>query len=178
MPESLLNKVAGLEQPAQNSFFTKQIWTDVYALTDPWEWRKRKCVQFVKKKVINTSNMNTPKPWLGTISFEIQVFATSIIGIQFLLLHASNYVKSGSFNQLWVLQNDINRGSPFQMFFKIGAVKNFTNFIGKQLCWSIFLIKLQAWRLRDTGVFSVKFAKFLRTIFFRNHLCRRLETTG
>ena len=25
------------------------------------------------------------------------------------------------------------------MFFKIGVLKNFTNFIGKHLCWSLFL---------------------------------------
>ena len=27
------------------------------------------------------------------------------------------------------------------MFFKIGDLKNFANFTGKALCWSIFLIK-------------------------------------
>ena len=26
---------------------------------------------------------------------------------------------------------------------EIGALKNFANFTGKQLCWSLFLIKLQ-----------------------------------
>ena len=30
------------------------------------------------------------------------------------------------------------------MFFKIGAFKNFVIFTGKRLCWSLFLIKLQA----------------------------------
>ena len=30
------------------------------------------------------------------------------------------------------------------MFFKIGALKNFANFIGKHLCWSLFLIKSQS----------------------------------
>ena len=29
------------------------------------------------------------------------------------------------------------------MFFKIGILKNFAIFTGKNLCWSIFLIKLQ-----------------------------------
>ena len=33
-----------------------------------------------------------------------------------------------------------------QMFFKIGLFKNFANFTGKHLCWSLFLIKLQAFR--------------------------------
>ena len=33
--------------------------------------------------------------------------------------------------------------SRAQIFFKIGVLKNFANFIGKHLCWSLFLIKLQ-----------------------------------
>ena len=33
------------------------------------------------------------------------------------------------------------------MFFKIGIPKNLSNFAGKQLCWSLYLIiKLQAYR--------------------------------
>ena len=32
------------------------------------------------------------------------------------------------------------------MFFKIGALKDFTNITEKHLCWSLFLIKLQALR--------------------------------
>ena len=41
-----------------------------------------------------------------------------------------------------------SRSSRSQKFFKIGALKNFANFTGKQLCWSLFLIKLQALFLR------------------------------
>ena len=47
-----------------------------------------------------------------------------------------------------------------QMFFKIVVLKNFAVFLGKQLCWSLFLIKLLAsWlstsskRDSGTGVF-------------------------
>ena len=36
------------------------------------------------------------------------------------------------------------RSSHFQMFFKIGVVKNFTIFTGKHLSWNLFLIKLLA----------------------------------
>ena len=32
------------------------------------------------------------------------------------------------------------------MFLKIGVLKGFANFTGKQLCWSFFLKKLQALR--------------------------------
>ena len=36
------------------------------------------------------------------------------------------------------------RSSLSQMFFKIGILKYFTNFTGKHLCWSLFLIKLSS----------------------------------
>ena len=36
------------------------------------------------------------------------------------------------------------RNSRSQMFFKIDVLINLTNFTGKHLCWSLFLIKLQA----------------------------------
>ena len=34
-----------------------------------------------------------------------------------------------------------------EVFCKKGVLKDFVNFIGKHLCWSLFLIKLQAWHL-------------------------------
>ena len=40
----------------------------------------------------------------------------------------------------------MTRCSRLQIFFKIGVLKNFTKFSGKHLCWSLFLIKLQAFR--------------------------------
>ena len=33
---------------------------------------------------------------------------------------------------------------PTEVFFKKDVLKNFANFTGKHLCWSLFLIKLQA----------------------------------
>ena len=43
------------------------------------------------------------------------------------------------------------RSNRSSMFFKIGgALKNLANFTGKQLCWSLFLMKLQAFRLRTS----------------------------
>ena len=68
-----------------------------------------------------------------------------------------------------------------QIFFKKGVERNLAIFTGKQLCWSLFLIKLQALRpatlfqprpKRDfnTGDFSrVKIAKFLRTAFLMEY---------
>ena len=48
------------------------------------------------------------------------------------------------------------RSSRSQMFLKIDVLRNFASFTRKHLCWSLFLIKLQA--------------KFLRTRSFTEHL--------
>ena len=53
------------------------------------------------------------------------------------------------------------RSSYSQMFLKIGVLKYFAR---KHLCWSFFLIKLQAWRC-----VLVNFTKILRT-FLKEHL--------
>ena len=42
--------------------------------------------------------------------------------------------------------DDIIRTSRLQMFFKVGALKNFAIFTEKHLCWILCLIKLQAFR--------------------------------
>ena len=39
----------------------------------------------------------------------------------------------------------VNRSRCWQMFFKISVLKNFGNFTGKHLCWSLFLIKQQVY---------------------------------
>ena len=44
-------------------------------------------------------------------------------------------------------ENKSKRSSRLQMFFKKGVLKNFANFIGKHLCRSLFLLKLQTLRL-------------------------------
>ena len=55
------------------------------------------------------------------------------------------------------------------------VLKNFAKFKWKHLCWSLFLIKLQAFRLRSLfkrdssrGVFPVNFAKLLRKTILQN----------
>ena len=37
----------------------------------------------------------------------------------------------------------LRSGHP-EVFYKKGVLKNFVKFTGKHLCWSLFLIKLQA----------------------------------
>ena len=81
----------------------------------------------------------------------------------------------------------IFRSSRTQMFFKTGFIRNFAIFTGKHLCWSLFLIKLQALH-KVAGLtafnfistssqkrlqhrcFPVNIAKFLRAVFFIEHL--------
>ena len=66
--------------------------------------------------------------------------------------------------------------SSLSMFFKIGVLKTLANFTGKQLRWSLFnkVVGLKAWSVIKNRLqqrcFSVKFAKFLRTTFFTEHL--------
>ena len=71
-----------------------------------------------------------------------------------------NYHQSLAFDHLYLLCNDhcdrwlfqeiffiiIFRSRSKQMFFKTSVTINFAMFRGKHLCWSLFLIKLQAVR--------------------------------
>ena len=75
----------------------------------------------------------------------------------------------------------IRSNSRSRMFFKTGVLKNFAISTGEHLCWSLFLIKLQDWRLafslkRDSTIW-MNFAKIFKnslfieqkfTILFRN----------
>ena len=54
---------------------------------------------------------------------------------------------------------------------KNGVLKNFTNFIGKHLCWSLCLIKLQAWSHETpTQVFSYEICEIFKNTYFEEHL--------
>ena len=64
--------------------------------------------------------------------------------------------------------------AAFADVLQIDVLENFTNFTGKRLCWSLFLIKLQAWRAAtlwkrgsNTRVFLWNLQK---TTFFTEHL--------
>ena len=63
---------------------------------------------------------------------------------------------------------------------KKGAIKDFANFTGKHLCWSLFLIQSQAWGPAtflktgsNTGIFPVKFAKLLRKKYLWTSQCMK-----
>ena len=62
-------------------------------------------------------------------------------------------------------------------FFKVSVLKNFTNFTGKHLCWSLFLTKFLTNVIKTTlqhRHFPVKFTKFFRTLFSTEHFRRLL----
>ena len=72
------------------------------------------------------------------------------------------------------IMHDISRSSRPELICKKAGLKNYAEFIGKYLCRSLFLIKLQAFRSAtllkrnsSTGVFC-DFAKFLRTSILKN----------
>ena len=69
------------------------------------------------------------------------------------------------------------KSNPLQMLFKMGVLKNFGNFTGKHPCWTLFLIKLQAFSLaillkRDpnTDIFLWNSRKVYKHLFVTQHL--------
>ena len=58
-----------------------------------------------------------------------------------------------------------------QMFFKLGVLKNFPNFTGKQLCWNLFLRKFLTNFIQDTPtqVFSCGIWKNVKNTFSAEH---------
>ena len=73
------------------------------------------------------------------------------------------------------------RSSHSQIFFKISDLKNFANFRGKRLCWSLFLIKLLVWTLatllrRDsnTGAMRKKLQKQSFADILQNRCSQKL----
>ena len=73
--------------------------------------------------------------------------------------------------------NTTLRSTRSQTFFKIVVLKNFANFTGKSLYWSLFLIFDNVKQRLQHRCFPVKFAKFLRKTFFTEHLRRLLQTS-
>ena len=69
--------------------------------------------------------------------------------------------------------------SHSQRFFKIGALKIFSNFTRKQLCWSLFFNKVAGLRRKiykfikketPTQVFSCEICKNFKNTYFEEHL--------
>ena len=87
-----------------------------------------------------------------------------------LILHSVKVSTSPSSPLLFaiVFWGETSRSSLSQVFFKIDVLKNFASFTGKHQCWSLFLIKLQAWGILQHRCFPVRFTRFSRTPFLQN----------
>ena len=55
------------------------------------------------------------------------------------------------------------------MPFNLGVLKNFAIFTGKQLCWSLLLVKLQPFRCL-TRVWACKYCEIFKNTYFKEHL--------
>ena len=62
-----------------------------------------------------------------------------------------------------------NPKQPLEVFCKNGVLKIFEDFTGKQLCWSLFLIKLQALQAL-TQMFYCEICKIFENTYFEEHL--------
>ena len=74
------------------------------------------------------------------------------------------------------LRTSFYKSSHWRCSVKKHVLNNFTNFTGKHMPWSLFLIKLQAHVIKkrlQRRCFAVKFAKFLRAPILKN-FCERL----
>ena len=82
---------------------------------------------------------------------------------------ASGILVKNIWTDCWIVTVAYLKKQPPEAFCKKGALKNFANFTGKHLCWSLFSIKLQARRpatflkrASNTGGFPEKFLKLFR----------------
>ena len=73
---------------------------------------------------------------------------------------------------LWTCNFIQNKSSRLNMFFKIGVLKNFANFAGKHLCWSLFLVKFLNNFIKGspTQVFFCEIWKKFKNTFSTEHL--------
>ena len=104
----------------------------------------------------------------GSINHRQHLFHIALITSYFRSVNIATFLRTP------FLYNT-SRSSRLQMFFKIGVLKNFANFRGKHLCWSVFLRKVQAmpaasWKGFQHRCFPVKFAKCLRKAFLTEYL--------
>ena len=71
---------------------------------------------------------------------------------------------------------EISRSSHRRCSVKQCALKNFENFTGKNLCWSLFLIKFQFWgpvtllKKTPTELLSYEISKLFKSNYFEEHL--------
>ena len=145
----------------QNKFVLRSSHQDVFfniaVLHLWWNYLKNSCdgVPFLLNLHVTLSNF---EPCCGKAQGYLMCWATT--SAEHLWKYASAY-----------------RSSRSQMFFKIVFLKNFANFTGKHICWSLFLIKLQAFRSsavlkRDsnTGIILWNLRNLFKNTFFTEHV--------
>ena len=104
------------------------------------------------------------------VAFTIVIVKNSVAAFVY-------YFTSFGTHAVWAtIKNRImDRSSRWLMLFNIGVLKNFAIFTGKYPCWSLFLIRLQAWKPRGlklywketpTHVFSHKYCGIFKNSFF------------
>ena len=77
-----------------------------------------------------------------------------------LLLYRKQWLHESQRLTFWL---SFVRSSRLQIFFKVGLIKNFVNFTGKHLCWSLLLRKFKT--DSNTDVFPRNFVNFLKYLF-------------
>ena len=65
---------------------------------------------------------------------------------------------------------------PPEVFFKKDVLKNFANLTEKHLCWSLFLIKMEAWET-PAQMFSCEISKIFKSTYFEEHLRTTADQT-
>ena len=109
--------------------------------------------------------------------FSISILKLEQVFVRLERFFITFYVQQNSFKKelyfnFWLWMKFQFKPWRSQMLFKIGFLRNFTLFTGKYLCWSLYLIDLQAWtpptlsKKIQHKCFLVNIAKFFRTPSF------------
>ena len=121
---------------------------------------------FLQEKLINIKTRHFQRP----INHQEHLFHKTHITSYFRPVNIEKILRT-------VFSQNTTRSSCLQMFFKIDAPNGFTNFTEKHLRQSFFLKNSQVEDLQlflkkdsNNGCSLVKFAKFLKTPFFTEHL--------
>ena len=106
--------------------------------------------------------------WPWTRDSETQKICLS------LTLQVIIFISCWIFSTLWKAMH-IYRSNHRRRSVKKGALKNFANFTCKQMCWSLFLIKMQAclcWSLflTPTQMFYCEICEIFKNTYFEEHV--------
>ena len=104
-----------------------------------------------KRTTLKISGISKGNRFSGSLQTFLKLGTTTYIFnyVDFYLSFCSFYLKQKNNHFLKILDSHspfICRSSRSQMFFKIGILKNFANFTGKHLCWSLFFNKVAGLR--------------------------------